>query len=510
MTRQKHTLGSSRLAFTLPSALMPCLILTAASGIAQCPPSSTHIGFHNEGVGVTLAADGDVAVFGHAWGFNAPIHARRPSDYWERVGFLSSASPNPVANGRYVALRGNVAVSSDPSERSLAGTITIAELSGSTWTSVVTLRNPTRSAMSSFGSSLAISSDGMTIAVGAPLENGNRGVVYVYRRANTWTLDGTLTPSVTSAPYDYFGTAVTTDGNRVIVGAPGENGIRGALYVFDKVGSTWSQTQRLTAKTQVAGQAFGGKLEADGNRLVVGTLAGMIEMARSGTSWSEVGFITNRSAVSFDLAGSRLAVGRDGDVEVYEKGASGWSRIAQFGYPDPYTYSKFGTAVALTTHGVLVGAPSWDDDGFNYPNQMGAVFYYDLSDYGKALVACGHGIHAQFGGSQRLLLDAPARAGQPYLVLGSVTGTGPLQIGSVNIPLSFDFYLEFTAAFPNSLFIPKSSGVLDAKGRAETDFVLPRQLSSVLLGVRLHHAFVTFTGNTLVSASNEVTIEVNR
>ncbi len=475
---------------------------------AQCPPASISVGFHNQHVGAALACDGDTAIFGQVAGYSAPIHARKVSEEWERIGFVTSQSLQRVANGLNVALNGRVAVSADPLDIPNRGTVSIAELSGSTWTTILTIGNPGTS--TSFGSSIAIANDGTLVAVGASGESGDRGAVYVFRRnPSTWVLEARLSPKLGSAALDLFGFAVAFDGGRVLVGAPGENSSAGAIYVFDRSGTSWTEQQRFTAKTPAPGEAFGAAIDVDGQRLVATTVQGILEFSRAGSSWSELGFVTRSRARNMALSGARLAVGTAGRAEVFEAGPSGWSKIASFGYPAGFeTWSNFGQTVALTTRGLLVGASGWDNDPFQYPHQPGAVCYYDLSDYGKSLVACGHGILAQYGGAQRLRLDAPSQAGRAYLIVGSVTGRGPIVVDNVSIPLSFDFYLDFTAAFPNSAFLPRGAGVLDANGRAEADFVLPYQVSRLLSGVKLHHAFVTFGAAAITSASNAVTIEV--
>jgi len=49
----------------------------------------------------------------------------------------------------------------------------------------------------------------------------NAGAAFVYQLSNTtWTLVATLSPSVLSAG-DFFGRAVSIDGDRVVVSAPG-------------------------------------------------------------------------------------------------------------------------------------------------------------------------------------------------------------------------------------------------------------------------------------------------
>ncbi|MEZ9699548.1 FG-GAP repeat protein, partial [Vibrio sp. 10N.286.45.F3] len=81
-----------------------------------------------------------------------------------------------------------------------------------------------------FGYSVALSSDGNTLAVGAPREDSNgtganSGAVYLFRyRASTWTQEAYIKASNTDSD-DYFGTSValSSDGNTLAVGADSED-----------------------------------------------------------------------------------------------------------------------------------------------------------------------------------------------------------------------------------------------------------------------------------------------
>ncbi len=130
-----------------------------------------------------------------------------------------------------------------------------------------------------FGSSVALSADGSTLAVGAPDEasaatgiGGNQadnsapgaGAVYVFTRSGTaWSQQAYVKASNTDAD-DRFGdsVALSADGSTLAVGAVVEasaaTGIggnqadnsaqdAGAVYVFTRSGTTWSQQAYVKA-----------------------------------------------------------------------------------------------------------------------------------------------------------------------------------------------------------------------------------------------------------------------
>jgi len=104
-----------------------------------------------------------------------------------------------------------------------------------------------------FGSSISIDLD--TLAVGAPFEDtggSNRGSVYVLEQAasDEWVEVASLQASDASNS-DFFGRAVSVDGDWLLVGAPykeaGGFNNSGAAYVFQRLNDAWQQHSILEA-----------------------------------------------------------------------------------------------------------------------------------------------------------------------------------------------------------------------------------------------------------------------
>lgn len=113
-------------------------------------------------------------------------------------------------------------------------------------------------------------------------------------------------------------------------------------------------------------------------------------------------------------------------------------------------------------------------------------------------------ITGPFPQQQNFTLNAgAARANRPYVMLGSLSGTAPgLQLtANVNLPLNFDFYMNFLIAHPNQAILPGSTGILDGAGQATTMFVLPTNVPPSAIGATVHHAYVllptTFASNAV-------------
>ena len=161
----------------------------------------------------------------------------------------------------------------------------------------------------SFGRTIALSGDGHTLAVGAPGEAsvatgiwGNQssnnasgsGAAYVFLKSGSaWTQEAYVKASNTDAQ-DGFGSALalSADGTTLAVAAPGESSnatgasgaqsdtnqaddtvpFSGAVYVFGRRGSTWSQQAYVKASNTGANDFFGSSvaLNGDGSTLAVG------------------------------------------------------------------------------------------------------------------------------------------------------------------------------------------------------------------------------------------------
>ena len=81
-------------------------------------------------------------------------------------------------------------------------------------------------------------------------------------------LEQTIT-AADGAQDDVFGDAVAIDGDTLVAGAA-VNGGRGAVYVYQRVGDTWSQTAKLTATDAAPNDFLGASVAIDGDTIVAG------------------------------------------------------------------------------------------------------------------------------------------------------------------------------------------------------------------------------------------------
>ena len=506
----------------------------------NCPQESFYEGFHQENVGAALAAQGDEALFGHFDGFNFGYFERQPNDWWIRTQLLITPSEmDPDAMGWSVDLRGDLAIAGDPFDDTLGlgsnghGAALVYERNGGDWSVVDQLFAAVPSNGDRFGVDVAISDDGTRLGVGATFEGpGGSGAVYVgEKQGDSWVLSAPIVPA-DPGPLSVFGSSIALLGGRLFVGAPGlsTSYLDGpsAVYVFENIGGVWTQVQKLVdpAATPESSSRFGTRIVGTADKLLVSApvhpeavgSGRVFQYELSGSSWVQTDSFTAPDHLppvfnfgrSLDSSNGRLAVGATGWALTLREFGSTWLDEVAFTYPDDVTYSDFGFSVALYDGGLLVGAPQWDPNGFEYPQNTGAVHSYDLGDVGSHLVACSHSIDLSFGGEEVFLINVPSAPGATFWLLGSVSGTAPLPIGpGLDLPLVPDAYFTHTLVKPNGPLLSDGFGTLGPIGNASATFTLSGPQPASLAGVLVHHAFVTLDAAFVPTfASNAATVEL--
>lgn len=324
----------------------------------------------------SLDAAGATYVFtrsGTAWTQQAYIKASNPSLYLTfsySVALASNGDTLAVSATGQSGLSSGVNGSQTNVGATYSGAVYVFGRSAGVWSQQAYIKASNPGAQDRFGYTVALSSGGDTLAVAAPIEasaavgiDGDQsnnslpeaGAAYVFTRvASVWSQQAYVKASNTGT-LDQFGMglALSSDGNTLAVGAPYEGsdrtgvgayqlvnaGVFGAVYVYDRVGSVWSQTVYIkpsrTWDTQLFGQVTA--LSGDGNRLIVAspTFTGgtpgvgisiepalsatngvVFVFSRSGGVWQESTYIVASNAGTDDRFGTRAAISRDGTTLV--------------------------------------------------------------------------------------------------------------------------------------------------------------------------------------------------
>lgn len=337
-------------------------------------------------------ADNSVTNAGAAYVFT------RTAGVWAQQAYLKASNLSPGTSIEYfgwsVSLSGdgNLLAVGAPNEDSNAtgvngdqgndlasasGAVYVFSRSGATWTQQAYVKASNTQANDQFGVSVRLSSNGGTLAVGAPAEDSNAvgidgdqtsnaasysGAVYVYvRNGGSWSQQAYIKASNTGADDQFgYGLAISANGDTLAVGAPAEdssatgtNGDQmsnaasnsGAVYMYHRAGGTWSQQAYVKASNTGAGDQFGASvaLSGSGNTLAAGASP-------------EDGNATGVNAQANDLAVD------SGAAYVFVRGSATWSQGAYVKASNTQAGDLFGLSTALSGDGdtLASGAPAED------------------------------------------------------------------------------------------------------------------------------------------------------
>ena len=390
---------------------------------------------------------------GEVWSFQAYIKASETTgaDFFGRALALSGDG-NTLAVGAPGEDGSGTGVNPGVNNDSFAsGAVFVYGRTGSTWSFDAYIKASNTGATDSFGDSVALSTDGNTLAVGALGEDGsgtgvnpasnedaaNSGAVYVYTRgASTWSFQAYVKGSNTSPEENYGGSvALSADGNTLAVGAAFEDGsgvgvnpasdegagASGAVYVYSRVANAWSVQAYIKASNTGVGDQFGWDvaLSADGNTLAVG--ARLEDGAGTGVNPT-----SDEGAM------------QSGAAYVYTRTASTWSFQAYLKANAGGAGDQFGFSVALSQDGntLAAGAPFEDGSrtGVNPASdegamESGAVCVFRRASgtwsFGTLVKASNTGADDRFGRSVGLNADGTRLAVGAEQEDGSGTGVNP-------------------------------------------------------------------------------------
>ena len=362
--------------------------------------------------GVNSAPDESATAAGAAYVFT------RTAGVWTQQAYLKPAAIGTTQAGdgfgRAVAVSGDTLIVGAPLEdsgtkgvgiefgenASDAGAAGVIERSAGVWTQQVFLKpaaGGTVRPADNFGTAVAVSGD--TVVVGAPGEDSSTtgvdsatnadaddaGAAFIFvRNAGTWTQQAYLKPAAigTTQAGDLFGRSVAISGDRVVIGAPGEDSgssavnesafNAGAAYVFIRIAGVWSQEAYLKPSvvgTTQAGDNFGFSVAISGDTLVVGAPFEDSNTTGVNSTPNDAGgtFLDSGAAYVFEFVGSWVPRGY---LKTFNAGTT------QAG-------DNFGSSVAVSGDTVVVGAPFEDSSTTGVgttPNEgageAGAAFVY--------------------------------------------------------------------------------------------------------------------------------------
>ncbi|MBZ0270316.1 T9SS type A sorting domain-containing protein [bacterium] len=284
--------------------------------------------------------------------------------------------------GRPVAMDGNRAIVGAAAVTSGGlGAAYILEYSAGAWSEVAKLQSGDNQAGDQFGTGVDISGD--YAVVGANIVGTNVGAAYIFERdgLGIWNEVQKLTASDAEMS-DALGVTVAISGDYALLGLNGEDGGAGnplsgagAAYVFERDSAgTWSEEAKLSASDALASNAFGIRLDVDGDVAVVAAQRG------------EAGATTDAGA-----------------VYVFERdGLGDWSEVQKLTASDAQPNDFFGSGVSISGGTILVGAKDEDGGAGDPLSGGGAAYVFERDGLGvwnesEKLQSCDAQAGDQFG-----------------------------------------------------------------------------------------------------------------
>jgi hypothetical protein len=327
-------------AFVLPFAALICASQPAAAQFTQQGPKLVGTGYvpgqPGLGTSVAVSADGNtMAVGGNSDGFNnggtqvgAVWIFTRTNGVWSQQGSKlvgTGGTASGTNQGTFVGLSadGNTLMEGGYSDNSQVGAVWVFTRSGSTWTQQGGKLVPSDVIGAASMQAGAISADGNTLIFGGSNDNGVQGAAWIYARSGgVWTEQAKLVGTgAAGVPFQGSSVAISGDGNTAASGGPidGSGGQFGAVWVFTRSGSTWTQQGNKLTATPSSGNFLrlgeSVALSYDGNTLASG---GPFDGYNSGDNSSTgATFVFTRSAGVWSQQGNRL-VGTGGVGSMYQ------------------------------------------------------------------------------------------------------------------------------------------------------------------------------------------------
>ena len=249
-------------------------------------------------------------------------------------------------------------------------------------------------AVTNDGAGNAVDVDRDTMIVGVPgfdlPSKLGAGAAVIFRwQGTSWVEEARLT-ATDAAAGDRFGTSVAIQGNTAVVGSylhdlPGKPDA-GAVYVFQRTGTTWTQVAKLTASNSAANDNLGISVDLDQDTILAGAWLKTLLSPQQGAAyaftrsaagvWSQQAQLSDISGSVADWFGNRVALEGDtaviaspgddviftdrGTVQIYTRSGTTWTRRAAL---DPGLVGAadfFGSSVSIHNGSVAVGAPGSD------------------------------------------------------------------------------------------------------------------------------------------------------
>ncbi len=509
---------STRALATLALVALTTLVLTHESPPAFAATDWEQVGVdidgeaagNQAGYSVALSDDGTTLAVGE-WRNTGPLGANqgqvRVYEFSGGVWVQKGSDINGEAAGDNFGIAVDlsedgltlaVGAPSNDGAGSLAGHVRVFTYASDTWSQLGADLDG-ESGNDQFGSSVALSANGRTVAIGAPSDRNtadelSSGQVSVYSYSTSWTQVGSR-GQIEGESGELLGhlnaVDISDDGTVVAVGVRLRNNgaisDTGALEVYALSGGAWVQRgATLYGDSAEDRLGYAVSINGDGTVAAAGAIHNDVEgksnagevkvFAWDSSSWTQRGASIDGEgandlfghAVALNDAGTRLAVGthehdsagsNSGRVRVFDFTAGAWSQVGS-SIDGESAGDNFGISVALNGDGAILAAGAQKDDGAG--TDAGTVRVYTF----RVESVTANTAQATDPGTPGIYLHVAGPVGR------QAEGS-PVYYGSDRVAITSTYLLSITDTSAQSTSRTLAEGVVDARGNLEARALLP-------------------------------------
>lgn len=301
------------------------------------------------------------------------------SGTWTQIGSDIEGAANDNSCGQSVSLSGDgntVAIGSPAhgiGDMWWSGHVRIYRNVSGTWTQIGTDIDG-EAKTDQFGKCVSLSSDGNIVAIGAAYHDGSsgpdQGRVRIFQNiSDTWTQIGSNIDG--EAKNDQFGHAVSIsgDGSTVAIGAPLNDGNKtqaGHVQIFKNISGTWTQVG-LDIDGEAEGDQIGSSisLSKDGNIVAIGAPnSGYVKIYKNTNgTWTQLGseLVGDKEFIQH---GHSVALNSDGSTVAISAKYGGYAKVFNYKCPfeiasQPSDAKSINNAVFVTRHNDTAAKFQW-------------------------------------------------------------------------------------------------------------------------------------------------------
>lgn len=284
---------------------------------------------------------------------------------------------------------GNIIVVGAPLQNSFSGGVYVYARPATGWanaTETAQLIVPGLLKGSELGYAVAISSDGNTIVASSPQAGTGDSTIYVFSpTGGSWSNGGTILAELTTSDVGAFmrSLAISSNGQTIVAGAQFGPNYEGAVYVYSKPASGWTnmtQTAKLTVAAPHLFQALGYSVAIDGNTIAAGAAdnqggspgpGGVYVYQKPASGWAdgtETAALLASDGQRSDMLGFSIGISANtivagapqhqgGVLYVFVKPTSGWANAVQNAELTSASAGTLGQSIAVSGSLIIGGAP---------------------------------------------------------------------------------------------------------------------------------------------------------